>query len=107
MKLSEIAEKIGARLYGRDLEIDSVAGIGVARSGQLTFVSNPKYAPQAKTTNASAVIVDEAFPALEKPTLRTKNPYLAFAQALSLFYQPPEYQRGIHPTAVIHSSAKI
>jgi UDP-3-O-[3-hydroxymyristoyl] glucosamine N-acyltransferase len=107
MKLSEIAAKIGARLEGRDLEIDSVAGIGEARAGQLTFIANPKYASQAKTTQASAVIVDDNFPALQKSTLRTTNPYLAFAQALNLFYQPPQFQPGIHPTAVIHSSAKI
>lgn len=107
MKLSEIAAKIGARLEGRDMDIDSIAGIGEARSGQLTFIANPKYAAQAKTTQASAVIVEEKFPALQKSTLRTRNPYLAFAQALSLFYQPPQFQPGIHPTAVIHSSAKI
>jgi UDP-3-O-[3-hydroxymyristoyl] glucosamine N-acyltransferase len=107
MKLTEIAAKIGARVEGADVEIDSIAGIGEARSGQLTFVANPKYAPQAKSTKASAVIVDENFPALQKSTLRTKNPYFAFAQALKLFYQPPEYEPGIHPTAVVHSSAKI
>src|SRR3954463_7274340 len=107
MKLSEIAAKIGARLEGNDVEIDSVAGIGEARTGQLTFIANPKYAMQAKSTNASAVIVEDSFPALQKSTIRTKNPYLAFARALQLFYQPPQYQPGIHPTAVIHSSAKI
>jgi UDP-3-O-[3-hydroxymyristoyl] glucosamine N-acyltransferase len=107
MKLSEIAAKVGARLEGSDVEIDSVAGIGEARAGQLTFIANPKYAAQAKTTKASAVIVDDGFPALQRSTLRTKNPYLAFAEALRLFYQPAQYQPGIHPTAVIHSSAKI
>jgi UDP-3-O-[3-hydroxymyristoyl] glucosamine N-acyltransferase len=107
MRLSEIATKTGTRLEGADVEIDSVAGIGEARAGQLTFVANTKYAPQAKTTNASAVIVDESFPALSKSTLRTKNPYLAFAKALGLFYKSPRYQAGIHPTAVVDASARI
>jgi UDP-3-O-[3-hydroxymyristoyl] glucosamine N-acyltransferase len=107
MKLSDIAAKIGARLEGGDLDIESVAGIEEARAGQLTFIANPKYAPLAKTTKASAVIVDEKFPAMQRSTLRSKNPYLAFAHALQLFYQPPQYEPGIHPTAVIHSSAKI
>ena len=66
MKLSQIAAKIGARLEGADVEIDSVAGIEQARAGQLTFVANSKYAPLAKTTNASAVIVEEKFPAIQK-----------------------------------------
>jgi len=67
MKLSEIAAKIGARLEVATWRIDSVAGIGEARSGQLTFIANPKYASQAKTTLASAVIVDDNFPALQNP----------------------------------------
>jgi UDP-3-O-[3-hydroxymyristoyl] glucosamine N-acyltransferase len=107
MKLSDIATKIGARLEGGDLEIESVAGIEEAHAGQLTFIANPKYVPLAKTTKAAAVIVDEKFPAMQKSTLRSKNPYLAFAHALQLFYQPPQYEAGIHPTAVIHSSARI
>lgn len=107
MKLSAIAAKLGARLDGADAEITGVAGIEEAARGHLTFVANPKYATAAKTTEASAVIVDESFPALDKPTLRTKNPYLAFAKAIELFYQPPQYAPGIDPTARIHQSAKI
>ena len=39
--------------------------------------------------------------------LRSGNPYLAFAKAIELFYQPPKYAPGVHPTAVIHPSARI
>jgi UDP-3-O-[3-hydroxymyristoyl] glucosamine N-acyltransferase len=38
--------------------------------------------------------------------LRSKNPYLAWAKAIELFYQAPSYAPGIHPTAVIHPKAK-
>ena len=108
MKLSKIASALGARLEGNGaVEITGVAGIEEAGPGQLTFVSNPKYAADAKTTRASAVIVAEDFPALATATLRSKNPYLDFARALELFYQPPQYAPGVHPTAVIHPSAKI
>src|SRR5581483_2157229 len=47
------------------------------------------------------------FPALDRPMVRAKNPYLAFARAIEFFYKPPQYAPGVHPTAVIHSSAKI
>ena len=108
MKLSEIASALGARLEGDGaVEIAGVAGIEQAGPGQLTFVANPKYAAAAKTTRASAVIVAEDFPVLETATLRIKNPYLAFARALELFYQPPKYAAGVHPTAVIHPSARV
>lgn len=107
MKLSEIAQKIGARLEGADTDITGVAGIEEAGAGQLTFVANPRYAAAARTTAASAVIVDDKFPALATPTLRSDNPYLAFARALELFYQPPQYSPGVHPTAVVHPTAKL
>ena len=109
MKLNQIAAALGARLENGtpDTEITGVAGIDDARPGQLTFISNPKYAAAARTTKASAIIVAEDFPALSTAMLRSKNPYLDFARALEFFYQPPKYEPGIHPTAVVHPSAKI
>ncbi len=107
MKLSEIASRLHARLEGPDCEITGVAGIEEAGAGQLTFVANPKYAVAARTTKAAAVIVDEAFPAITAATLRTKEPYLAFARAIEFFYQPPRYAPGVHPTAVVHAAARV
>jgi len=109
MKLADIASAVNARLENAapDTEITGVSGIEQAAPGQLTFVHNAKYIPAAKTTRASAVIVDEKFPALSTGMLRTKNPYLAWAKAVELFYQPPVYPPAIHPTAIVHPSAKI
>jgi UDP-3-O-[3-hydroxymyristoyl] glucosamine N-acyltransferase len=109
MKLAQIASTLGARLENGspDTEITGVAGIEDAGPGQITFVANPKYGAAARTTKAGAVIVTEDFPAISTPLLRSKNPYLAFAQAMELFYPTPKYAPGIHPTAVVHTSAKI
>lgn len=108
MKLSEIARHIHASVQGdAEIEITRVTGVEEARSGDLTFISNPKYAAYAKATAASAVIVAEDFPEIGAATLRTKNPYYAFARVLDLFYKPPEYEPGIHPSAVVHASARI
>jgi UDP-3-O-[3-hydroxymyristoyl] glucosamine N-acyltransferase len=108
MKLADVARILGATCdRDQELEITSVAGIEEAGPGQITFVANPKYAPLARTTRASAVIVNQDFPEIPIATLRTANPYLAFARAIEVFYQPPEYSPGIHPTAVIDSTAVI
>ncbi len=109
MKISEIANRLGARLDNGspDTEISGVSGIEDAGAGQLTFISNPRYAAEARTTKAAAVIVAENFPAISAAMLRSKNPYLDFARALEMFYQPPQYAPGIHPTAVVHPSAKV
>jgi UDP-3-O-[3-hydroxymyristoyl] glucosamine N-acyltransferase len=114
MKLSELAQELGCRLEGApDLEIHGVAGIEHAKTGELTFLANRKYFPLLKTTLASAVLIEEGV-TIERATgqaplaaLRSANPYLAFAQAIEIFYQPPRYLPGIHPTAVIAKSAKI
>src|SRR5229473_1316688 len=109
MKLSEIAAALGARLENGspDTEITGVAGIESAGPGQITFISNPKYTVAARTTNASAVIVAEDFPAIATAMLRSRNPYLDFARALELFHPAPQYAPGVHPTAVVNASAKI
>jgi UDP-3-O-[3-hydroxymyristoyl] glucosamine N-acyltransferase len=109
MKLSAIAAALGARLENGspETEISGVAGIESAGPGEITFISNPKYAAAARTTKAAAVIVAENFPALSTAMLRSKNPYLDFARALELFHPATRYGPGIHPTALVHASAKI
>jgi UDP-3-O-[3-hydroxymyristoyl] glucosamine N-acyltransferase len=109
MKLGQLASTLGMTLENGsgDLEIFGVAGIDEAGPGQVTFVANPKYAPAARSTNATAVIVSEDFPATGKALLRSKNPYLAFARTIELFYQPPRYAPGIHTSAAISLTAKI
>ena len=114
MKLSEVAQKLGCRLEGAsDLEIHGIAGIEHAQAGQITFLANRRYFPLLKTTRASAVLIDERI-ALDRAAglppiaaLRTANPYLAFAHAIELFYQPPRYPPGVHPTAIVAKSARI
>lgn len=105
MKLSEIAQRLGAELVGEDVEISGLAGMEQAGTGQLTFLANPKYAHKVKNTGASGIIAAQAIATL--PTLVSKNPYLDFARALELFYQPPELPEGISPLASIAASAVI
>lgn len=108
MKLAELAVKLGADLQGNgDAEVTGVRGIEEAGPSEVTFVANPKYAALARTTRAAAVLVTPDFPTIDAPTLRLPNPYLAFSRALGLFYQPPRYAPGIHPTAVIDPSANL
>lgn len=109
MKLSEIAQILGASLQNAspELEITGVAGIEEAGPQQITFISNPKYTAMAKTTKAAAILVTNDFPGDGLPVLRHANPYLAFARTLELFYQAPKYEPGIHSTAVIDPTARV
>src|SRR5690348_14707911 len=114
MKLSEIAQKLGCRLDGAgETSIHGISGIEHAEPGQITFLANRRYFPLLKSTRASAVLLEEginierdaSLPRLA--ALRTSNPYLAFAHAIELFYQPPRYEPGFHPTALISKSSTI
>ena len=108
MKLGELASRLGAELRGdAELEVTGVKGIEDAGSAEITFVANPRYAGLARKTQAAAVLVEPEFQEIEAATLRIKNPYHAFSRALALFYQPPNYPPGIHPTAVIDPTAEI
>ena len=108
MKLSEIARILGCRMIGDDdAEIVRVAGIDEAGSGDLTFVSNRKYVSHIKNTLASAIILGEDIPPVGIPSLRTDDPYLAFARALEIFFVPLRPDPGIHPAAVVAEDAKI
>ncbi len=108
MRLREIAEALGCRLEdGADVEIHGVMGMEHAEPGHLTFLANPKYAPKVKHTKASAILVSEPLPPPGPVCLVSSNPYLDFARALALFYQPPRPAPGIHPLATIASSATV
>ena len=108
MKLGELATRLGAALRGdAELEVTGVKGIEEAGPTEITFVANPRYAGLARKTHAAAVLVEPEFQEIAAATLRIKNPYLAFSRALGLFYQPPAYAPGIHPTAVIDPTAEI
>ncbi|MGH9595954.1 MAG: LpxD N-terminal domain-containing protein, partial [Edaphobacter sp.] len=108
LTLAELAQHLDAKLVGDPTgTITRVAGIETAAPGDLTFVSNPRYAALARTTKATAILVEPGFPEIPTTTLRTENPYLAFARAIELFYEAPAYAPGIHATAIIAPTARI
>jgi UDP-3-O-[3-hydroxymyristoyl] glucosamine N-acyltransferase len=108
MKLREIADALGCRLDGDGtIEITGVAGMEHAGPGQLTFLANPKYAPKVKHTRASAILAGAGVNGIGIASLVSENPYLDFARALALFYQPPRPAPGIHPMAYVAPTAVV
>lgn len=114
MNLGEIAKRLECRLEGDpSIEITGVAGIEQAVAGQLTFLANPRYRGALATTGASGVLIEEGMTIHRDPSrtpiaaLRSANPYLAFARAIEIFYQPPRYIPGVHPTSLIAPAARI
>lgn len=108
MRLSQLAAELGCEVVGNpDLEITGVAGMELAWPDQITFLANPKYASKVKNTRAGAILVAEKIEVSGIAQLISKNPYLDFARALALFYQPPKPAPGIHPQASVAATACI
>ena len=108
MRLRHLASQLGCELVGDgELEITGVAGMEHAAPGQLTFLANPAYAPKVRQSKASAILVAGPIRDLPIASVVSSNPYLDFARALALFYQPPQPASGIHPLASVAASARV
>jgi UDP-3-O-[3-hydroxymyristoyl] glucosamine N-acyltransferase len=78
-----------------------------AEAGDLTFAENEAFFAQAEQSAATAIIADARFSSGTKTVIRVKNPRVAFARALALFFPEPTFAPGVHPGAVVAASAQI
>ncbi|HKG59086.1 MAG TPA: UDP-3-O-(3-hydroxymyristoyl)glucosamine N-acyltransferase [Pyrinomonadaceae bacterium] len=110
MKISELAERTGARVEGLtdDIEITGAAGLDDATAGRVTFLANPRYTPRVNSTRASAIYLSEdAQTDRQIAILRVKDPYLAYTRALRIFNPEAELEPFVHPSAVIDPTARV
>ncbi len=108
MKLRELSDKLGAMLSGPgEIEISGVAGLHEALAGQITFVSGAAYLNDLENSKASAAIIPLDAPEMRIPALRVKNPKLAFAQTIELFYVKAYTPLGVSERAVTGRNAVI
>ncbi len=104
MTLSEIVKAVNGEVAeGAACEIHAMASLLEARTGDISFLANPKYAPQMHETQASAVLVAKDYAGETSAVLiRVDDPNKAFASLAPLLGPKPVRRTpGIHPTAVI------
>jgi UDP-3-O-[3-hydroxymyristoyl] glucosamine N-acyltransferase len=108
VRLAELARRLDAELFGDgEVTVHSVATLQDAGAGQLSFLANPKYRALLGTTRASAVIVGPEERAEGLPLLVSRNPYLAFARAVTLLHPSEDPGRGVDEAAHVHPTAKL
>jgi UDP-3-O-[3-hydroxymyristoyl] glucosamine N-acyltransferase len=93
-----------------DIKVNTVAKIEEGHEGALSFLSNPKYEHYIYSTASSVVLVNKSFVPtgkIEATLIRVDNAYEAFASLLRLVDQARPRKKGIHPTAVIETTAQI
>ena len=96
----EVLGDAGARLTG-------FAPTDRAQAGDLTFAENETFFAQAEESAAAAIIADARFSSTRKTLIRVKNPRVAFARVLALFFPERTFTPGIHPGAVVAASAQV
>lgn len=101
--LTDLAQHIDAEVKGDgNCVVNGLATLSNAGQGQLTFLANPLYRSQLKSTSASAVIIQaEYLPDCPTNALVSANPYLAYSKISHLFDRRPKNELGVHPTAYV------
>ena len=104
----ELAEKIGARVEGNDaLELCGIAAPERAGTTDLIYVESAKNLERAVSSKAGCVIAGYEAELNGKTVLRSSQPKVAFAKAAAIVLERPPIAVGIHPTAIISSSATL
>jgi UDP-3-O-[3-hydroxymyristoyl] glucosamine N-acyltransferase len=110
VNLARIAQELQCPLdsgYG-DINVERLADPQDADGKSITFVSDKKYLPLAEQSKACAIIVKKGRPIAGKVCLEVDDPYVGFAKTALLFEdRSPLFDGPIHPTAVIHASARV
>ena len=111
--LKELADFCGARIEGGDVSaaIYSAADIMSAQAGQVTQLTNSRYAAHIKDSTASACIVGEGVSVENVPAtmalLVSADPEISFIKAVQLLHPGSVYGRTIAPQAVIADSVML
>jgi UDP-3-O-[3-hydroxymyristoyl] glucosamine N-acyltransferase len=108
LSVEELARHVGGRIVGDpSVSISSVAGLGQAREGQISFLANRRYVKLLASTKASAVIVSEA---VDGPLtqLVVENPHYAYMRVVELLHGHRRHKAtGISPRASLDPTAQI
>jgi UDP-3-O-[3-hydroxymyristoyl] glucosamine N-acyltransferase len=108
---STIAGFLKGEIEGNpEIKVNTIAKIEEGFEGALSFLANPAYEQYIYTTNSSVVLVNKTFiPSgkIKATLIKVDNAYESFASLLRLVEQSKPRKKGIHPSAVIESSAKI
>lgn len=107
--LEKLASLLGVELEGDpEAIVTSLATLANAGPGDLSFYHNSQYHSELLNTNATAVILHpDSQDKCPVNVLLSGQPYIIYAKASQLFKLGQELPQGIHPSAVIHESAKI
>lgn len=105
---AQIAKELQGEVLGDgNLSLTGFAPATTAKPGDLTFAENETFFLKAEQSAASAILIDGPFTSMKKVLIKVPNARIAFAKVLPFFFPEKKFAAGVHPTAVIDSSAKV
>jgi len=110
MRADELAEQVGGKVDGDgSVELTGLASLSEAHGGDLSFLTHSRYEAALAGTDASAVLVEEAWSGDHPCTLiRVDSPDRTFAVAAGcLGPEPIRREPGVHSTAVVDGEVEL
>jgi UDP-3-O-[3-hydroxymyristoyl] glucosamine N-acyltransferase len=108
ISLADLGEKLGAEVVGDGRRrVSGVRPLDSATGDDLSFLHNPKYVEEARTSAAGAILVADPEVLPGRNLLVCPQPYLALARALEIFHPMVRAEPGVHPSAVVAENVAI
>jgi len=111
VKASEIARAVAGELEGgADPELSGIAPLDRASSSELAFLAHARYAPEAATSRAGALLVSRLLLARapqDRPRIVVADVHHCLPTLLALFHPPAPRQTGVHATAVLGEGVRL
>lgn len=111
--IEEIVQLTGGEIKGSYTggQLTGVSSLKEAMSTDVAFLGNEKYVSQVLPSKAGVVLVPKDFetePPEGRAWIVCDNPSQAFTKVVEVFTPAPvKYEPGIHPSAVVDSTAEI
>ncbi len=113
LTISQIARIVDARIVGEEDEvIHDIASFPQAKSGELTFASEPRFLKTIDQSQAGAIIVPTDFDhkvlnQFQGALLKCKNPRVSFFKVVSSIYPKKQITPFVSPDASIGKNVTI
>lgn len=107
--VEQLASIVGGVLRGSGAAtIRGVADIADAGADQASFVTHPKFAEKVATSRAGVLLIPKGFGETPGPAILCEQVERSVAKLLGAFLpEPSRPPRGVHPSAIVDSSAKL
>jgi UDP-3-O-[3-hydroxymyristoyl] glucosamine N-acyltransferase len=106
--VQELAQLVGGQVVGDgSTVVTGITNFETPALGHVVFVQHPKYMGALEKSEVACIIVPPSITASSKPLIQVKEPKLAWAKLLNVFFPPEPYGQTVSPKASIAQTAKI